>query len=227
MSNVPILRLGSVKDPLHFQAHLRSLQVSIPCDTELAPTAASPFFLPLHRDGIKIGNRIAINPMEGWDGTADGNPSDSLVRRWQKFGPAAPSSSGAEKRRGLRGGSRQSEPTGDGTSHARKHRTIARRADRGTPQGNGLRRRTAHRPTVDALRPLLPPARSRSSEPRILYHHPILDRRLNLPNDYPVLTDAEIETIIENFHTAPAHPGSWASISWTSSIATAISATNS
>jgi len=39
-------------------------------------------------------------------------------------------------------------------------------------------------------------------EPRILYRHPILDRRLNLPDDYPLLTDAEIEAIIENFHAA-------------------------
>ena len=39
-------------------------------------------------------------------------------------------------------------------------------------------------------------------EPRILYHHPILDRRLGLTADYPVLTDAEVEAIIENFHRA-------------------------
>jgi len=39
-------------------------------------------------------------------------------------------------------------------------------------------------------------------EPRILYRHPVLDRRLNLSADYPVLTDAEIERIIEEFHRA-------------------------
>ena len=41
-------------------------------------------------------------------------------------------------------------------------------------------------------------------EPRILYRHPLLDRRLKLPDDYPVLTDAEIEAIIEEFHRAAA-----------------------
>src|ERR1019366_2491315 len=35
-----------------------------------------------------------------------------------------------------------------------------------------------------------------------LYHHPLLDRRLNLPPDYPLLTDGEIESIIEDFHRA-------------------------
>jgi 2,4-dienoyl-CoA reductase-like NADH-dependent reductase (Old Yellow Enzyme family) len=39
-------------------------------------------------------------------------------------------------------------------------------------------------------------------EPRILYHHPLLDRRLNLTSDYPPLTDGEIESIIEDFHRA-------------------------
>src|SRR6202035_1058584 len=39
-------------------------------------------------------------------------------------------------------------------------------------------------------------------EPRILYHHPLLDRRLKLPPDYPLLTDGEIESIIEHFHRA-------------------------
>ena len=36
-------------------------------------------------------------------------------------------------------------------------------------------------------------------EPRILYRHPILDRRLGLAEDYPLLTDVEIEEIIADF----------------------------
>src|SRR4029077_11569166 len=35
-----------------------------------------------------------------------------------------------------------------------------------------------------------------------LYHHPLLDKRLKLPPDYPLLTDGEIESIIEDFHRA-------------------------
>src|SRR6202011_4793282 len=31
-------------------------------------------------------NRLAVHPMEGWDGTADGNPSENTIRRWQRFG---------------------------------------------------------------------------------------------------------------------------------------------
>jgi len=35
--------------------------------------------------------------------------------------------------------------------------------------------------------------------PRILYRHPILDRRLNLPDDYPLLTDGDVRHIIDSF----------------------------
>jgi 2,4-dienoyl-CoA reductase-like NADH-dependent reductase (Old Yellow Enzyme family) len=43
------------------------------------------------------------------------------------------------------------------------------------------------------------------AEPRILYHHPLLDRRLGLTDDYPLLCDGEIRQIIESFHKAAKH----------------------
>src|SRR6185369_4027921 len=39
-------------------------------------------------------------------------------------------------------------------------------------------------------------------EPKILYHHPILDRRLGIPPNYPLLTDQELKEIIDDFHRA-------------------------
>src|SRR5437868_1362322 len=36
------------------------------------------------------------------------------------------------------------------------------------------------------------PNRKDRMEPRILYRHPILDRKFGIPPDYPLLTDAEI-----------------------------------
>ena len=41
-------------------------------------------------------------------------------------------------------------------------------------------------------------------EPRIAFHHPILDRRLRLADDSALLTDTDIERIIEKFHVAAA-----------------------
>ena len=33
-----------------------------------------------------MGNRFCILPMEGWDGTAEGEPTDLTLRRWRHFG---------------------------------------------------------------------------------------------------------------------------------------------
>jgi len=39
-------------------------------------------------------------------------------------------------------------------------------------------------------------------EPHILYRHPILDKRLGISSDYPLLSDGEIREIVVDFHTA-------------------------
>jgi 2,4-dienoyl-CoA reductase-like NADH-dependent reductase (Old Yellow Enzyme family) len=41
---------------------------------------------PLSIAGRTIGNRMAVHPMEGCDGTPDGNPGELTFRRWQRFG---------------------------------------------------------------------------------------------------------------------------------------------
>jgi 2,4-dienoyl-CoA reductase-like NADH-dependent reductase (Old Yellow Enzyme family) len=51
-----------------------------------------------------------------------------------------------------------------------------------------------------------PNAKDRA-EAMILYRHPILDRRLALPPDYPVITDDEIRRIIDAFHRAAPRNG--------------------
>lgn len=41
---------------------------------------------PAHVLGADAANRFAIHPMEGWDGTLDGAPSELTLRRWENFG---------------------------------------------------------------------------------------------------------------------------------------------
>ena len=41
---------------------------------------------PLAFASRTIGNRFSILPMEGWDGTSDGKPSELTLRRWRRFG---------------------------------------------------------------------------------------------------------------------------------------------
>ena len=45
-----------------------------------------PLAKPFEIGGVGVGNRFAIQPMEGWDGSEDGQPSDLTRRRWRNFG---------------------------------------------------------------------------------------------------------------------------------------------
>src|SRR6266436_2835592 len=203
MSERRILRLGSLKDAAQFQEHLRSLQITIPCDSEISRTAESPLRKPLVRGEIKIGNRIAVQPMEGWDGTADGNPSDPTVRRWQRF-----ARSGAK----LIWGGEAVAVCQEG--RANPNQLLAAPQTRAGLEGLRAALLAEHRRVSGSHEDLLIglqlthsgryscPNQKGRPEPRILYHHPILDRRLNLSPDYPLLTDAEIEGLIEEFHRA-------------------------
>jgi NADPH2 dehydrogenase len=205
MTPISIARLGSIKSAEHFQEHLRSLQVNIPCDKELQSGSESPLRQPLVRGGIRIDNRIAVQPMEGWDCALDGNPTDNTIRRWQRFGR-----SGAK----LIWGGEAAAVAHDGRANPNQL-LVASHTEKGLDQ---LRRVLIeeHRRTAGSDDGLLiglqlthsgrysRPNVGGRGEPRILYRHPILDRRLNLPSDYPVLTDGEVGSIIENFHRAAA-----------------------
>src|SRR6266853_70125 len=81
-----ILHLGSLRDVGAFASHLRKHGIAIPVDVELLPPAKSPLGEAFKTNRFSIGNRFAIQPMEGWDGTPDGRPSELTVRRWQNFG---------------------------------------------------------------------------------------------------------------------------------------------
>lgn len=79
-------RVASLKTPDAFRRHLESSGIHLGFDDTLAPAASSPLAAPLTVDGVTIGNRFCILPMEGWDGTTDGKPSELTTRRWKHFG---------------------------------------------------------------------------------------------------------------------------------------------
>ncbi len=64
-----------------------ALALTCALTTSLIPAPDGPLAQPRYlADGRKIANRFCIHPMEGWDGTPDGLPSELTIRRWQKFG---------------------------------------------------------------------------------------------------------------------------------------------
>src|ERR1043166_7672345 len=86
MSEQDFPSIGALKDVEAFQRHLRDRGIGLPCDPQLTAGDASPLGQPARAGALSIGNRFAIHPMEGWDGTADGRPTELTIRRWRHFG---------------------------------------------------------------------------------------------------------------------------------------------
>src|SRR5712675_2568768 len=195
-----MLRLGSVKNVAQFAEHLRALQLRIPCELAILPAAESPLFLSLTRGEIKIGNRFAINPMEGWDGTADGAPTENTLRRWRRFGASGAKLIWGGEAVAVSHAGRANpnqlviaEHTRVGLAQLRSELVAEHKLAAGSDAGLLVGLQLTH-----SGRYCKPNSHTRG-EPKILHRHPILDRRLGLSADFPLLTDGEIEGIIEDF----------------------------
>lgn len=79
-------RIASFKTAAAFREHLTRSGIPLEFDDVLLPPAESPLSEPLEVDGVRVGNRFCVLPMEGWDGTPEGEPSDLTRRRWRNFG---------------------------------------------------------------------------------------------------------------------------------------------
>jgi NADPH2 dehydrogenase len=199
-SSQPYPRIASLKNPQALRAHLHRSGISLGFDDDRAAPGRSPLAQPLDVDGIRVGNRFCILPMEGWDGTREGRPSDLTRRRWRNFG-----TSGAKL---VWGG----------------EAVAVRQEGRANP--NQLLINASTLPAIAALREeLVSSHRSRFGAgadrdlfvglqlthsgrfarpevwdrpaPLVAYHHPILDRRF--AGGVRVLTDDELDRLVEDF----------------------------
>lgn len=81
-----LTKIASLKTVDQFRSHLQPLGVDIPIDDEIDLHDASSLMQPIAWNGRFIGNRIAVQPMEGWDGSVDGGVTEPMMRRWRRFG---------------------------------------------------------------------------------------------------------------------------------------------
>jgi len=86
MAQSPFPRMASLKTVETFRAHLSLHDIEIPVDDAVDAPAKSPLAQPFDGDGVHVGNRFCVLPMEGWDGELDGRPSEFTRRRWRRFG---------------------------------------------------------------------------------------------------------------------------------------------
>ncbi len=190
---------GSFKSPREFRQRLHEIDSEFGCDDQVE--ADGPLAGPLTVAGRQISNRFAIQPMEGWDGQADGAPTDHTRRRWRRFGE-----SGA----GLIWGGEAIAVQHDGRANPNQLFI--------NPASDNLRHMSDLRATLVAAHqakfgvsscPLIGLQLTHSGrfsrpngeglEPKIAYHHPLYNQKYRLPADYPVLSDSELERIRDAF----------------------------
>jgi len=195
--------LGGLRDVESFRRYLAEHRIDIPCDDKLISGEASPLAQSLHAGTIKIGNRIAAQPMEGWDGTEDGRPTELTFRRWERFGASGAKLIWGGEAVAVRHDGRANPNQLVINQHSRvdlcrlrETLVAAHKQAVGSDDGLLIGLQLTH-----SGRYSRPNAHDRP-EPKILYHHPILDGRLNIPADYPLVKDEELREIIEDFYKA-------------------------
>jgi 2,4-dienoyl-CoA reductase-like NADH-dependent reductase (Old Yellow Enzyme family) len=194
----------SFKTPDAFLKHLGSLSLTLPFDASVVPAPEGPLAQPYRlADGRRIGNRFCIQPMEGWDGTTDGKPTDLTVRRWRHFGE-----SGAK----LIWGGEAAAVRPDGRANPNQLMIVeSTMAEMEKLRQALVDEHKARFATTDDLLVGLQlthsgrfckPKNKQKFEPRILYHHPSIEAIYHTPPDWPVMTDAEIEELIADYVAA-------------------------
>jgi len=195
-------KAGSLDGVTGFRNYIASLGLDIPCDDIVAHGPQSPLGAPVEIDGMKIGHRLAVHPMEGWDCERDGRPSENTKRRWRRFGL-----SGAK----LVWGGEACAVRPDGRANP-KQLVIAEHSmgDIATMRESVIaahKEATGEENVVIGLQlthsgRFCKPNDNTKFESIIAYRHPLLDRKFGYPNDRPVISDDEIKRLIEDFVVA-------------------------
>ena len=181
------MRLKQVKSLATWEAfaeHLERLGLELPVDGTVDPTGPLAGALTIHdRAGdLQVPNRFAALPMEGWDGTLDGRPTDLVRRRWSRIGAS-------------------------GCGLVWGEATAVRRDGRANPNQLVLDERSAD--DIAGLRGLLAEGQvaglqlthsgrfarpEGAPRPRTAYRHPILDERVGADDD-ALLSDGELDEL--------------------------------
>jgi 2,4-dienoyl-CoA reductase-like NADH-dependent reductase (Old Yellow Enzyme family) len=195
------VRIPALKSVTEFRRHVTSLGIDLPCDDQIARGDASPLLEPITHvtiNGKRVGNRYAVQPMEGWDGTTGGGITDDVRRRWRRFGE-----SGAKV---ICGGEAMAvHPDGRANPHQliisdstkadlAELRTLLTQAHAerfGSTDDLVIGFQLTH--SGRFCKPQGEPA------PRVAYRHPLLDLRFGVHDDAQIMSDGEVEQLVQKY----------------------------
>jgi len=197
-------RVAQLRILEQFQEYCKEVGADLPVEETVESGASAPLAQPYHYKDITLSNRFSILPMEGWDGTADGHPTDNTRRRWQRFGLSGAKliwgSEAVAVRHDGRANAKQlilTENTVDSIADLYKTLVDTHSDKFGSTDDLYVGLQLTH--SGRFCRP-----NTKDLEPRVAYRHPLLDKKFNVDSDSYVLTDDEIDELIEDFGKAAA-----------------------
>jgi NADPH2 dehydrogenase len=183
-----------------FRSYVQSLGLDMPCDDIVSGGANTPLGAPLEFDGMTIGHRLAMQPMEGWDCQTDGRPSENTKRRWKRFGQSGAKLIWGGEACAVRPDGRANPKQLYMAEHSQKDiadlRQIVIDAHKEATGGEddviiGLQLTHSGR--------FCKPNDNTKFESIIAYNHPLLDKKFGYPAGQPVISDDEIKRLVEDY----------------------------
>ena len=188
---IKMTRLGTREK---LEARVEALGVSLPIDDEVA--ANGPLAESFAVAGRSVANRFSVLPMEGWDGAGTGRPTELVERRWRRFGESGAGLVWGGEAYAVRPEGRANpqqlcaNPETESDLVRLRDTLLAGAADHGhAAPFLGLQLTHSGR----FARP------EGSPVPRTAFRHPVLDARVGIDDDGALLSDAELDDLIEDY----------------------------
>ncbi len=194
-----IRRVAALKSAQDFQDYIAALGITLPFDETIEHGPAAPLAQSHQSARYMLGNRFAVLPMEGWDGTTDGRPNELVQRRWARFGQSGAKLIWGGEAVAVRPDGRANPnqlmmlPETVGELAALRQVLVQNHEERFERSDDllvGLQLTHSGR----FARP-----HDKRLEPAIAYRHPLLDKKFGIASDDVVMRDDDIKRLIEDF----------------------------
>ena len=199
---IKLVRIPSLKNVAEFRNHVAALGIDLPCEDTIVTGSDSPLAsqLDIVINGKRLGNRFAVQPMEGWDGTSTGGITEDVIHRWRRFGESGAKLIFGGEAMAVRPDGRANpnqliicERNKNDLARLREVLLAAHRERHGTSDDLVIGFQLTHSgrfcKSNDKFR----------LEPRVAYRHPILDRKFHVTSNDQIWTDSEIGQLVEDY----------------------------
>jgi len=181
MGRYPMITQSMTKED--FQLLLASLGCNLPASGHLSELSRP---LSLGKMGT-LANRFVIQPMEGSDARPDGSPGPATIRRYERYAAGRVAVIWMEA----------VAVSMEGRGHQHMLHLHEQNLDAFRNLVNRIREKATGGPEPLIIMQLHHSGRY-GSHPKILFHEPEIDRAAGIAQDFPILSDAELDRIADD-----------------------------